>query len=222
MLAMAIIMGNFAVTGNHVYASTEKQNMFINNSEILDDFFSAKEKRYAVNLQGDDCTDVFLNRTEKLYKNREFQEIKRIMAEEAISLHVIKSNGVANKPLNEVSPYAYNKQKRVTSDYMSGVIFDTYRATTLEYQVELAGVITYNPNTDEVKAVSSPQLYVHEMTSSVFGAIERHYADKTSAKVQNGKGYFWASTHFAAQASQDGVTFLYDYGVKSFSFYAVP
>lgn len=220
LLAFVLITMVYLMLSNSIHAmATDFYNVYSNHSEKIDMFFSGSYRRLAIDAEGKDVTEYFISKSQKLYKKNNITAIKHLMADENIAICIM-----LNQPIVKVYPQnrALEQYKTITSGYLEAYLTDIDGITTMEVQAELRGGIWYNPNTDKVTRVSSPTYYVHEMNSTVFGSTCIHYDDTTSSSVIGGKGYFWGQSHFAAQASIDGILFQYDYGVRKFSFYAVP
>ena len=203
--------------GNQAFAK-DLQTFSNENFDFFSKFYSKDTNIAVINSKGDDVTSWFLGKTQNLFENNRIEEIKDIIAQEEVVLHIItyKTDNMSR---------AYDKFKSVRSDMICFYRSDQNNATRIGVNAELVGGIWYNEATSQVTKVSNATYNILSIdTNTGLSVMTNNF--KTGSSVQEGKGYFWGSCGFYSQGitTQNGVpyeTYL-DYGSQTVSFYAAP
>ena len=196
-----------------VYANISNEG---NISNYLCRFYEMEQLQKVEDVNGEDVTDEFINRTQNLYEIGDMESIKRIIQEEELVLHIYS---IENNNAN-VSTYGLTRYKNVANDEFY-FLLTADNGVTLEVLSELRGGIWYDEGTGEVKRTSTPTYTILEIyTNSVSNITANDFS--TGSNVSNGKGLFWGRCSFIGILIEQGFTFRANFGSKQVSFWAVP
>lgn len=197
--------------------ATEKA--YSDDTYYLSMFYSGYNNVLVTNSAEENVTEWFVSRTVPLFQQNNITEIKRIIAEEQLTLHVF----------TETQNYALEQYKSVRSDMQYFILWDKNYAVSLEVTSELVGGIWYNTNTGAVTRTSTPTYTIlsKQCNSSSIETYANNF--QTGSNVVSGKGHFWGSCSFGGQAyvkakdnPYEQIKLVYDFGSKRVSFNAVP
>lgn len=214
-IAIFVICIVFVIDGGRVCAK-DSNNIGNKSIDFITMFYSGSYDIMVTNSQEEDVTSCFLSKTQNLFDMNRIEEIKDIIAQDDLVLHVISYDNFSR---------AYDKFKTVRSDMIYFELLDQNKATRICVTAELSGGIWYDENTSKVTKVSNATYNILSIdTNTGLSVTTNNFS--TGSNVQSGKGYFWGRCGFVSQGQivDNGIpyTTYLEYGPKTVSFYATP
>lgn len=176
------------------------------------EFYSGQYNVFVVNEDGLDVTEEFIRKTEGLFNSGKIRDIKNILAQEKLVMHLLKET------VMPMQSYALEQYKVVDDFIATTYAAENNSSVKMDFRATLKGGIWYNPNTDKVTRTSTPVFTVEHMFST--GVDLSCNSIRTGSDVRSGKGYFWATYSIDGFTNKPAPP-LY-FGTHTMSFYGKP